>query len=73
MGHNMKGMKMLYEEMATAVPQLARGQVWCRHCGRSQGVVSAEAMRTGWPKCCGYTMTIDSPEEQKRLAAKEPA
>jgi hypothetical protein len=29
-------------------------------------------MRSGWPKCCGYTMTIDSPEEQKRLSALPP-
>jgi Zn finger protein HypA/HybF involved in hydrogenase expression len=48
--------------------KLARGQVWCRECGRTQRTDSAEAMRHGWPKCCGYTMTIDSPEEQKRLA-----
>lgn len=47
------------------VPQLKRGQVWCRKCGSTQRVDSAEALGSGWPKCCGYTMTIDSPEEQK--------
>ena len=26
------------------------------------------SLRHGWPKCCGYTMTIDSPEDQARLA-----
>lgn len=35
--------------------------VWCRHCGRSQSVDAANCIRSGWPKCCGYTMTIDLP------------
>lgn len=61
---------MLHEKIAREIPQLARGQVWCRQCGRTQRTDSAEAMRYGWPKCCGMTMTIDSPDEQKRLAQK---
>lgn len=55
---------------AMDVPQLKRGQVWCKECGNTQKVDSSESMRNGWPKCCGYTMTIDSPEERKRLEAK---
>lgn len=62
----------MHDTIAKQIPQLARGQVWCRQCGRTQRTDSAEAMRHGWPKCCGYTMTIDSPEEQKRLAGKAP-
>lgn len=62
---------MLLETIATQIPQLARGQVWCRQCGRTRRTDSAESMRHGWPKCCGYTMTIDSPEEQKRLSEQE--
>lgn len=54
------------------IPQLTRGQVWCRQCGATRRVDSSYAMRNGWPKCCGYTMTIDSPEEQKRLGGKTP-
>jgi hypothetical protein len=54
--------------LASDIPQLARGKVWCRTCGREQRVDAAGALSNGWPKCCGYTMTIDSPEEQKRLA-----
>ena len=50
------------------VPQLKRGQVWCRTCGHTKKVNSARCLESGWPKCCGYTMTIDSPEEQERLA-----
>ena len=59
---------MLHDAIAKQIPQLARGQVWCRKCGKTKRTDSADAMRNGWPKCCGSTMTIDSPEEQKRLA-----
>lgn len=51
-----------------AIPQIARGKVWCRTCGAEQSVNGVNAMRHGWPKCCGYTMTIDSPKEQSALA-----
>lgn len=54
----------LYDKLARSHPSLERGMVWCRQCGRSQRVDSAVALASGWPKCCGYTMTIDSPEEQ---------
>ena len=59
------------QTIAKSAPQLRRGQVWCRECGRTQRVNSALALREGWPKCCGYTMTIDSPEEQKELSEPE--
>mgnify|MGYP001569843256 CR=1 FL=1 len=49
--------------LAKAHPKLERGQVWCRHCQATQHVDSAVALKYGWPKCCGYTMTIDAPEE----------
>ena len=54
----------LHERLAREHPKLARGRVWCRICGRSRKVDSAECLRTGWPKCCGQTMTIDSPKER---------
>ncbi|MHC4062286.1 MAG: hypothetical protein ACYSR6_11895 [Planctomycetota bacterium] len=57
----------IHESIASEVPQIARGQVWCRHCGSTQKVNGAGCLRDGWPKCCGYTMTIDSPEEQRVL------
>jgi hypothetical protein len=53
----------LHEKLAASHPKLARGQVWCRTCGDNHRVDSAYALRHGWPKCCGYTMTIDPPEE----------
>ncbi len=50
------------------IPQFKRGKVWCKTCGREQRLDAVKAtLSTGWPKCCGYTMTIDSPEEQKAL------
>ena len=58
----------LHDKLANSHPSLARGQVWCRECGGNQKVSSSEALKRGWPKCCGYTMTIDSPEEQNQLA-----
>lgn len=51
----------------TSHPFISRGQVWCRECGRTEKVNPTDCLRNGWPKCCGYTMTIDSPEEQKNF------
>jgi hypothetical protein len=51
----------IYEKMAASHPSLARGRVWCRTCGNEQAVNAAHSLRNGWPKCCGYTMTIDHP------------
>lgn len=62
---------MLHEKLAAEIPQLKRGMVWCRTCGRSQRVDSAHALSSGWPKCCGYTMTIDSPAEQAARALEQ--
>ena len=54
----------IYKKLGTCHPKLSRGRVWCTTCGRSQGVNTSNRMQHGWPKCCGYTMTIDSPEER---------
>lgn len=64
---------MNYQALSQSHPSLGRGQVWCLTCGRSRRVDSAECLHTGWPKCCGYTMTIDSPAERARLDAKAKA
>lgn len=56
---------MNYDRLADSIPQLKRGRVWCRVCGHSQAVDAADCLRTGWPKHCLQTMTIDSPDEQK--------
>ena len=59
----------IHARIAREIPQLARGIVWCRTCGKSQSVNSGNALARGWPKCCGYTMTIDSPQERERMAS----
>jgi len=58
------------EATAAAVPQLRRGKVWCLKCGNEQDVNAAQCLRSGWPKCCGETMTIDSPEERAGRAGR---
>ena len=57
----------LHDKLAKAHPSLERGQIWCHECGNTQKVDSAECLRSGWPKCCGQTMSIDSPEEHREL------
>lgn len=59
---------MDFAKTVSDVPQLARGRVWCTVCGRTTKVNSAASMSFGWPKCCGYTMTIDSPDERAARA-----
>ena len=59
---------MLCDDIA-AIPQIARGRVWCTCCGASRRVDGPGAMARGWPKCCGYTMTVDSPDERAARAA----
>lgn len=62
----------LHRSIVDDVPQLKRGQVWCPKCGFTRKVDGVNALRNGWPKCCGYTMTIDSPEERAALKKAGP-
>jgi len=58
------------EPLGTNIPKIARGQTWCIRCGntkRLNGVDTLNGQNGGWPKCCGYTMTIDSPKERALL------
>lgn len=59
-------MKALYDKLSSCHPALVRGQVWCRECGATRKVDSAECFRSGWPKCCGYTMALDAPKEEEK-------
>ncbi len=52
-----------YQSIANSHPRLANGEVFCRHCGKGKSVDPAHSLQYGWPKCCGYTMTIDLPED----------
>ncbi len=59
------------DSVIDAVPQLKRGQVWCRTCGFTMSVDSGLCLANGWPKCHGQTMTIDAPEERGTLNPKQ--
>lgn len=59
--------RTLYDEIAESHPSLLRGREWCTRCSSFRAVNAAAALRNGWPRCCGMTMTIDSPQEQKDL------
>lgn len=56
----------LHKNIVNDVPKLKRGQIWCHKCGHSENINSEVCLRYGWPKHCGETMSIDSPEERKR-------
>jgi Zn finger protein HypA/HybF involved in hydrogenase expression len=58
-------MKSLHENLAECHLSISRGKVWCRTCGSEQRVDPTNAIRFGWPKCCGFTMTIDHPDTWK--------
>ena len=58
-----------YADLTNCHPSVKRGRVWCTKCGRTEKVDSDECFRSGWPKCCGYTMTIDSPTERNATNA----
>ena len=32
--------------------------VQCQYCGKEKKVDFAHCLKTGWPKCCGYTMRL---------------
>lgn len=55
----------IHNDIAANDPKIMRGQVWCRRCGTTQKVDPIACLQSGWPRCCGSTMTIDSPEERK--------
>jgi RecJ-like exonuclease len=52
--------KAFWDDVAE-IPQYKRGMVWCKTCGKSQKVDAVQCLKTGWPECCGYTMSIDPP------------
>ena len=55
----------ILDGMAKSHPRLQRGQVWCTKCGKSRRVDVNKCIGSGWPRCCGQTMTIDSPDERQ--------
>lgn len=59
----------LYDTIVASHPSLLKGKVYCK-CGKSRIVDAAKCLRTGWPKCCTGTMSIDKPPAQKTEPAK---
>jgi len=66
----MKTEQGLCETLAKCHPSIARGIVWCKTCGREEKVNPVNALRNGYPECCGYTMTIDHPDTWKKKYEK---
>lgn len=64
----------LYADLAKACerPGCAAGYVMCKKCGRIQRQDFAEGLKHGWPKCCGYTMTLDVPAELVSVTEPRP-
>lgn len=57
-------LQQMHRNVAASHPKLRRGQVWCKKCGHTENVDSADCLRNGWPKHCGHTMKIDAPDER---------
>lgn len=68
----------LNDDIANSHPSISRGKVWCKNCGIEKDVNPAQSIRSGWPTCCGQTMTIDHPDTwpcqcgKDRVPAYEP-
>lgn len=60
---------LAFENALSEIPQIKRGKVFCHQCGNVEAISSAN-FRAGWPNCCGYTMSLDSPEERAAMRAK---
>lgn len=59
----------LYADLADVIGNPT--QVYCRKCGRVEPVNAAECFRSGWPKCCRRTMTLDAQEATPELGADD--
>lgn len=47
----------LHEKMAKAA-KIKTARVKCEKCGHTETVDGARSLALGWPRCCGYTMTL---------------
>jgi hypothetical protein len=57
----------LYETIKNSHPSLLNGGMICGRCQKTRVVDAAECLRSGWPKCCGATMSLqDKPKEEKK-------
>lgn len=67
----LRNVSKLPEQIVEDTPKLKRGMIWCTKCGKELKVDSAQCLRTGWPECCDETMTLESPEERKRISTRK--
>ena len=66
-------MKQIHQKIAADLMQDTEYDLHCLTCGNRFPLVEyrcGEFLRTGWPKCCGYTMRLEqvygaSPEKGK--------
>lgn len=57
--HLVAGTKGIHQKIVDDVPSLQSGKVTCRTCGNSQTVDPSQCLASGWPKCCGSTMSLE--------------
>jgi len=70
-----RGISLLLSNLSTIHDKVAKDAglpdvVWCRECGLSQQIAPGYCLAHGWPKCCGATMTIDTPPHTEPGAGK---
>lgn len=59
----------VYQRIIDSNPQIKRGIVWCQRCDRKVRINPYQTLSTrSWPQCCGFTMTVESPEERAEVA-----
>ena len=58
----MTNVRNLHSSIANDVWGAGNKLVTCRICGNQEEINPAYCLAHGWPKCCGYTMTIDKIE-----------
>ena len=59
--HNLQN---LHSKIAEDVYGKGNRSVYCKTCGREKIVDPAFCLAHGWPRCCGYTMSLDKPKEE---------
>lgn len=43
--------------------EVSEMRVKCVECGREERPDHGRSLKSGWPKCCGYTMRLESTKE----------
>ena len=56
--NRLAGLRNWADRAVAQSPALQQGLVRCERCGSEERVDSAQALRSGWPTCCGTTMTL---------------